>query len=88
MAVEQDCVDNLQLVPIIRLGFGAAFKSSRVSLQPKQLGVISGLVTAHKSLLRTSAHRSAKSVTCLTALIDARSSIAQFCYCAMPRAHY
>ena len=79
MAVEQDCVDNLQLVPIIKLGFGAAFKSSRVSLQPKQLGAISGLVTVHKSLLRTSAHRSAKSVTCLTALIGARSSIAQFC---------
>lgn len=78
MAVEQDCVDNLQLVPRIKLGFGAAFKSSRVSLQSKQLGVISGLVTAHKSLLRTSAHRSAKSVTCLTAIIGARRSIAQF----------
>ena len=79
MAVEQDCVDNLQLVPIIKLGFDAAFKSLRVSLQPKQLGVILGLVTAHKSLLRTPAHRSAKSVTYLTAIIDARSSIAQFC---------
>ena len=88
MAVEQDCVDNLQLVPIIKLGFDAAFKSSRVSLQPKQAGVISGLVTAHKSLLRMPAHRSAKSVTYLTAIIDARRSIAQFCYCAMPRAHY
>lgn len=79
MAVEQDCVDNLQLVPIIKLGFGAAFNSLRVSLQPKQLGVISGLVTAHKSLLRTPAHRSAKSVTCLSAIINARRSIAQFC---------
>jgi len=79
MAVEKDCVDNLQLVPIIKLGFDAAFKSSRVSLQPKQLGVISGLVTAHKSLLRAPAHRSAKSVTCLSAIIDARRSINQFC---------
>jgi len=79
MAVKQECVDNLQQVPIIKLGFGAAFNSLRVSLQPKQLGVISGLVTAHKSLLRTPAHRSAKSVTCLSVIIEARRSIAQFC---------